>query len=257
MENSMFNSIGKKTKTALFLFSIGFSLTLSARENIGGTSGGGHRNTNNNNTVMGGCSAGSTQQEIQLNNVRTRILTDGDMWWDFAASIAKYEIPKGSNSYAQFAGSLWFGGYVNGVIHMSAMTYRQNGIDFWPGPLNPTDLSTSVQTCQTYDKVWTFNRSDVNNFYAYWKQYGSADPSTPTWIKDYPGTPDYAGASTNIPNGTISTAPLAGLNGVVYPMNYLAPYYDVNGDGLYNYSNGDYPAYIVPTHTVERGKCIR
>jgi len=257
MKNSTFNLIGKKAKTTLFLFSLGFSITLSARENIGGSGGGGHRNANSNNTVMGGCSAGSTQQEIQLNNVRTRVLTDGDMWWDFSASIAKYEIPKGSNSYAQFAGSLWFGGYVNNAIHMSAMTYRQNGIDFWPGPLNPVDLSISVQTCQTYDKVWTFNRNDVASFYAYWQQYGSADPNTPTWIKDYPGNPEYPGYNVDIPVGTTSSAPLAGLNGVVSPMNYMAPYYDVNSDGLYNYATGDYPAYIVPTHTVARGQCVR
>jgi len=254
----MFNLTGKKMKAALFLFSLGVSVTLSARENIGGSTGG-HRN-NGNNSVMSGCSAGSTQQEIQLNNVRTRILTDGDMWWDFAASIAKYEIPKGSGSYAQFAGSLWFGGYVNGQIHMSAMTYRQTGIDFWPGPLNPSDLSISVQTCQTYDKVWTFNKNDVANFHAYWLQYGSADPATPTWIKDYPGNPEIPGASVNIPNGTFSTnnnPPLAGLNGTPNPMNYLAPYYDLNTDGRYDYTTGDYPAYIIPAHNILRGQCVR
>src|SRR6201993_2136840 len=119
MENSMFNSIDKKVKAALFLFSLGISIAIPARENIG--SGAGHRNTNNNSVMAAGCSAGSFQQEIQLKNVRTRVLTDGDMWWDFSASIAKYEIPKGSNSYAQFAGSLWFGGYVNNQIRMSAM----------------------------------------------------------------------------------------------------------------------------------------
>ncbi|HXU26939.1 MAG TPA: hypothetical protein VN698_06870, partial [Bacteroidia bacterium] len=254
MKNSTFNSTGK-IKTALLLFSLGLSVTMPARENIGSSIG--HRNTSNNNTVMSGCTAGATQQEIQLNNVRTRILTDGDMWWDFSASVAKYEIPKGSGSYAQFAGSLWFGGYVNGQIRVSAMTYRQTGIDFWPGPLNPSDLSISVQTCQSYDKVWTFNRNDVNNFYAYWKQYGSADPATPSWIKDYPGNPDYFGTPVNIPNGTTSSTPLAGLLGTVYPMNYLAPYYDINQDGRYDYTSGDYPAYIVPTHTVARGQCVR
>ena len=259
MENSMFNSIGKKVKAALFLFSLGISITIPARENIGSSAG--HRNTNNNSVMATGCSAGSFQQEIQLNNVRTRILTDGDMWWDFSASIAKYEIPKGSNSYAQFAGSLWFGGYVNNQVRVAAMTYRQTGIDFWPGPLNPTDLSVSIQTCQAYDKVWTFNRNDVNNFYAYWKQYGSADPATPTWIKDYPGNPDYPGANVNIPNGTVSTTSLsynlAGLLGTVSPMNYMAPYYDFNSDGIYNYANGDYPAYIIPSQKIDRGKCVR
>ena len=245
-------------KTALFLFSLGLTISLSARENIQGTGGGGsnaggHRNSNNN-TVMSGCVAGTTQQEMQLNNVRTRILTDGDMWWDFAASIAKYEIPKGSNSYAQFAGSLWLGGWTNGnTLHTSAMTYRQNGIDFWPGPLNPTTLGIDVATCQAYDKVWTFNKTDVSNFYAYWLQYGSADPATPTWIKDYPGNPVYPGYTVDIPTGTNGN----GLAYVVSPMNYLAPYNDVNNDGRYDYSTGDYPAYIVPTHTVSRGQCVR
>ena len=261
MKKSTLNSINRKMKTAIFLFSLGLTISLSARENISGTggsgaaSGGSHRNANSNNAVMqAGCVAGSTQQEIQLNNVRTRILTDGDMWWDFAASIAKYEIPKGSNSYAQFAGSLWFGGYVGPTIHMSAMTYRQNGIDFWPGPLNPTDLSISVATCQAYDKVWTFNRTDVNNFYAYWLQYGVADPATPTWIKDYPGNPVYPGYTVDIPTGTNGN----GLANTISPMNYLAPYVDKNGDGQYNYSNGDYPAYRVNTSiTPGRGQCVR
>ncbi len=258
MKKSTFNSISNKMKTALFLFSLGLTISLSARENIQGTGGGGsnaggHRNSNNN-TVMSGCVAGTTQQEMQLNNVRTRILTDGDMWWDFAASIAKYEIPKGSNSYAQFAGSLWLGGWTNGnTLHTSAMTYRQNGIDFWPGPLNPTTLGIDVATCQAYDKVWTFNKTDVSNFYAYWLQYGSADPATPTWIKDYPGNPVYPGYTVDIPTGTNGN----GLAYVVSPMNYLAPYNDVNNDGRYDYSTGDYPAYIVPTHTVSRGQCVR
>ena len=160
MKMAGFNLSGKTIKKSLLIISLGFSVMLNAKENIGG--GMGHRNNggNQNNSVMlAGCTGGKTQQEISLNNVRTRILTDGDMWWDFTANVAKYEIPKGSNSYAMFAGSLWFGGYVNGAVRVAAMTYRQNGYDFWPGPLNPADLSTDIATCQAYDKVWQFNRS--------------------------------------------------------------------------------------------------
>ena len=137
------------------------------------------------------------------------------------------------------------------------MTYRQNGVDFWPGPLNPSDLSIDVSTCQAYDKVWTFNRADVSNFYSYFKEYGTADPNTPLWIKDYPGNTSYPGYMVNIPPATVGSLLSADLPTAISPMNYLAPYVDVNSDGIYNYASGDYPAYHLQTNTVARGQCVR
>jgi hypothetical protein len=254
MKKAILNSICKKMKTSLYVLSFGLSIAVSARENIPGTGGSaGHRNNNTNNGVMlAGCIAGAAQQEILLNDVRTRVLTDGDMWWDFSAGVSRYEVPKGSNSYAQFAGSLWFGGFENSVLHVAAMTYRQNGVDFWPGPVNPQTLSTDIATCQAYDRVWTFNRADVNSFYAYWNEYGAADPNTPTWIKDYPGNTSYPGENLSVPKGTYPI-------GTTLPMTYLAPYADVNLDGTYNYASGDYPKYNInpATSKVPRGQCVR
>ena len=126
-----YNTMKMKLATVLsFLF---IANLLSARENVNtpSSSGDGERLTNAQK-VLAGCTQGKTQTELKLNNVRTRILTCGDMWWDLNSN-PKYEIPKGSGSYASFAGSLWFGGYVNSQLRISAMTYRQNGIDFWPG----------------------------------------------------------------------------------------------------------------------------
>ncbi len=254
MKKEVFNLIGKKMKAFLFVLSLGMAVTLSAKENVPGSGGsGGHRNNNSNSVMAGSCIAGVTQQEILLNDVRTRILTDGDMWWDFTAGVSRYEVPKGSNSYAQFAGSLWFGGYENGNLHTACMTYRQNGVDFWPEPLNPFDLTIDVSTCQAYDKVWTFTRADVASFYSYYRQYGTADPNTPLWIKDYPGNTSYPGYMVNIPPTTVGN----GLSGAISPMNYLAPYVDVNSDGIYNYASGDYPAYHLQTNTIARGQCVR
>ncbi len=251
----------KAAKTSLLMMALGFSLALSAKENIPGTGGAAHRNVNTGqNSVMSNCIAGVTQKEISLNNVRTRILTDGDMWWDFTANVARYEVPKGSNSFAMFAGSLWFGGMVTpSDLRVAAMTYRQTGIDFWPGPLDPKDLSIDPSTCQLYDKVFQFNKTDVQNFYSYWNQYNTADPATPTWIKDYPGNTIYPGYNVNVP---VNTAQITGLNsaplaGASSPMVYLAPYVDVNSDGNYNYANGDYPAYNVSGIKVPRGHCVR
>jgi hypothetical protein len=227
-------------KSILLTVSVGLCLTSQARENV--NDGTLHRGNNTSVVLVSACTPGKTQTELKLNDVRTRILTDGDMWWDL--NNAKYEVPKGSNSNAQFAGSLWFGGYHNGGLRISAMTYRQNGIDFWPGPLDPATESVDAATCTAYDKHWIFTRSDVDNFYAYWAQHAAVDPATPSWIKDYPGSYDY-------PYYTV-TAP-----GLSIPMNYLAPYNDVNGDGIYNYADGDYPNYNVKGSPTNRGECVR
>src|SRR5687768_11795769 len=75
------------------------------------------------NNVAAACNAGSAQTDIEINNVRTRILTGGDMWWDL--TNPKYEIPKGSGDHSLFAGSLWIGGIdAGGQLKVAAMTYR-------------------------------------------------------------------------------------------------------------------------------------
>ena len=88
-------------------------------------------------------------------------------------------------------------------------------------------------------------------------QYNTADPATPTWIKDYPGNSLYPGSPVNIPANTVYNNNNAILSGATAPLNYLAPYVDVNGDGTYNYANGDYPAYNVSGTKVSRGHCVR
>ena len=208
---------------------IGLVSNLSARENINTPGEKSIPTSSDGLKVMAGCQAGTTQTEIKLNNVRTRMLTSGDMWWDL--SNAKYEVPKGSNSYSCFAGSLWFGGKVGGQLRVSAMTYRQNGIDFWPGPLDPGTVDIDAATCTKYDKHWRFNRSDVDKFYANLK---TPDPTyvTPTWIKEYPG---------NAPMPTTA-------------YNYLAPFTDMNNDMIYD-PVIDYPAYNVTSAPVAFGEC--
>jgi hypothetical protein len=230
---------------ALFVVSSVFG-----RENVpdtgnSGSGGGDHQRLSNANKVMTGCQQGTTQTEIKLNNVRTRILTCGDMWWD-VNSNPKYEVPKGSGSYACFAGSLWFGGYVNNQLRISAMTYRQNGIDFWPGPLDPATADVDAATCTAYDKHWRFNRAEVDEFYNKYAAATAGNPaatldpsySMPAWIRDYPGS-----APTNYDS----------LNDNLF--NYLAPFTDVNDNHIYEPDQGDYPRYNVTSEKVGQGNC--
>jgi len=226
-----------KTKiVALFALLLLVNTTFG-RENVNATvaeggSGDGQR-LNSVNQVLSGCAQGKTQSELKLNNVRMRLLTCGDMWWDLNSN-PKYEVPKGSGSYASFAGSLWFGGYVNGNLKISAMTYRQNGVDFWPGPIDPNTVDVAPDVCVAYDKHFRFNRADVDEFYANYPSNSSY--TVPTWIKQYPGS-----------------APTAYDAGEVY--NYLAPFVDVLGNGTYDWAEGDYPAYNVSGATFTQGNC--
>lgn len=243
MKATMYRSI-------LLMFSLSLCVSTQARENTNTPNEpGGDAHKQGFDQVLSGCNPGKTQTELKLNDVRTRILTCGDMWWDLANG--KYEVPKGSNSMAQFAGSLWFGGYHNGGLRVSAMTYRQNGVDFWPGPLDPKSVDITKDNCELYDKHWIFNRADVDNFYSYWKQYGAADPLTPSWIKDYPG--NYSAIYTQLAdNATDITSA-----GLPLTISYLAPYTDNNSDGFYNFADGDYPNYNVSGASVPRGQCVR
>jgi hypothetical protein len=181
------------------------------------------KTSNANKQVAEGCLAASSFIELDINDVRARINTGGDMWWDLQGN-AQYFIPKNTTKTSMFSGALWIGGLdVNGQLKLAAQKYRQSGIDYWTGPVK-TDGTASVDaaTCTEYDKQWVITRNDVAEFIAAYKE----DPSltnyvVPTCVKDYPAHGDWE-------NG--------------YP-RYLAPFFDKNQDGVYRYQDGDYPYY--------------
>jgi len=160
-------------------------------------------------TTAASCTPGTAAADLAVNNVRCRIMNTGDMWWDFTA--ARYEIPKGSGKHSMFAGALWIAGVDGaGNLKVAAMTYRQNGVDFWPGPLDE-QASTDASTCNLYDKMWRINRKEVEQFIA--------DNTMTQNILNWPGN-DAAG-------------------------NILAPFVDLNGNNLYEPLLGEYPGYAL------------
>lgn len=169
-----------------------------------------------------GCQEGVNFKWLDINNVRTRINTSGDMWWDF--SSAQYEVPKGSGKMSMFAAALWIGGKdVNGNLKLAAQRFRQVGIDFFPGPLS-TDNKAEItpDQCVKWDKLFKITRAEVDKFVA-WKNDPSIDPNytIPQSIRDYPA------------HGNVA----------LQQSKFLAPFYDVDNDLIYNPDNGDYPYY--------------
>jgi len=189
------------------------------------------RSAGNNAITSSDCLAASSQIDLDINNVRARILGGGDMWWDQGLAVARYEIPKGSNKFALFASSLWIGGIdAGGQLKVAAQTYRQTGNDFWPGPLDTIQSPSSKAICDKYDRHWKITRAEVEKF----RDDNSTVPAAGEYQNPSPGILDWPGNQ------------LPGVTGGYDKQ--LAPFYDnpsgPNGaDGEYNPADGDYPYY--------------
>jgi hypothetical protein len=157
---------------------------------------------------------------LNINRVKAEILNGGDMHWDiFGTGNASYEVPKGSNTHSEFAAALWIGGLDAGnQLHIACQTYRQNGNDFWPGPLDTTNATTNATVVNNYNKIWKVDYNDINNFI---NQFNLGNVPL-----SYTPTPDIV----NWP-----------AQGTGNNSRNLAPFVDVNGDGLYDWKQGDYP----------------
>ena len=120
------------------------------------------------NKLAANCDPATAQAELNVNNVRARIFNAGDMWWDLENS-ARYEVPKvapGSDQVRRnslFAGSLWIGGFnPAGQLQLAAMTYRQSGSDFYPGPIDTVRRNTKQTRCQVWDRIFEVTRDEIS-----------------------------------------------------------------------------------------------
>lgn len=173
------------------------------------------------------CRRGQGSAELNINNVRARINTSGNMWYD--GSTARYFVPKDGNSTAMYCAALWVGGTdANDQLRVAALRFGQDGDDFWPGPLT-VDKNASVDksVCEKWDKHFTITKAEVEYFVAGIEKDAagnviSVDASRATEaIKTWPAHGDVSKNQSK----------------------FLAPFYDQNGNGVYEWEMGDYPYY--------------
>jgi hypothetical protein len=178
------------------------------------------------------CTPPSTTTFLELNNVRAMVHTAGNLWQIPGQNYSQYEIPKNSGIMALFTAALWLGGTdVNNQLKLAALRYRE-GQDYWTGPLSKVFAETTYENCSKYDQHFITTQDMIREFSA-WYQAGISDAANgtstqsemfpeyevPKIIKEWPA------------HGDIS-------QGQDY---YLAPFYDYNEDGQYNWTDGDYP----------------
>ena len=164
---------------------------------------------------------------LEINNVFPTILGDGtyfipqreihvgDEWGDTYYNCTTWEVPAGSGKQTIFQHALWFGGLdAADDLHLAAYRFGQVGQDYWLGPLRTSDGSIDWMTSVKYHHIWNLTREEIDQFVA---NHGNAGYQVPEDILTWPAHGDEGYAAN------------------------LAPFVDVNGDGRYNPTDGDYP----------------
>ena len=92
--------------TTLVLVCLLLQNSLFAREYVGATK----KTTKSAKAETGveRCRRAQGSAELSINNVRARINTGGNMWYD--GNTARYYVPKDGSSTAMFCAALWIGG---------------------------------------------------------------------------------------------------------------------------------------------------
>ncbi len=187
-------------------------------------------------TTATGCQPAISAIDMDINNVRARLMTGGDMWWNLGEEVAAYEIPIGSGKSSQFAASCWIGGFdQQGQLKVAAQTYRQEGNDYWPGALNSNGKITP-DTCNLWDKFWKVDRSTINKFIQNYKTGADNSGSEFDVINQWPAAGNTSPASGKGAIGSDGKTHLY-LN----PNFTYAAFADLNGNGIYEPGKGEYP----------------
>lgn len=167
-------------------------------------------------------------KSLHINKVKAKTGNKGNLFFlRFEANpVSNYAFPPEQSAAGNiepttcFALAPWIGGFYNGQLHQSAQQYgsvSDGGIPYYPGPLLAGGtLDTNLAA--SFDRIWKIGRYDIEHFKWAWQQglvqSGAYLPSRD--LREWPG---------NHPqNGSV-----------------LAPFFDRNADGQYNYLDGDYP----------------
>ncbi|MFK7946234.1 MAG: hypothetical protein AB8G11_01500 [Saprospiraceae bacterium] len=220
-----------KTWLVMFVLS-GFALAVNAKEYV--PEGGTANPTNNTSTsttasYRADCGDAQAQTDLNINNVRARLLNGGDMWWDL--NDGRYiipNVPPGQEAVsALFAGAVWLGGFDDGGnLKLAAQTYRQTGNDYWPGPLERNSGETTNEACSRWDQHFTVHGATINEHIGAFNNDGFDCANVPDELKNWPGR---------------GNPFFADFEGWELPNQPLAPFYDENNDGIYNPCDGDFP----------------
>ena len=169
---------------------------------------------------------------LAANRVDARILTGGDFFWnrnDGKFAVPFVPGPPMAETSSIFAGALWLGGIdMGGNLKLAAQTYgNANGrMDYLPGPIDDNTSSTLPSGCEQFRNIWKINRGDILQVKEDFEENGTIDLPLPDDVLSWParGNPHFES-----------------IMGFPLPDQELAPFFDRNGNGLFEPMEGEYP----------------
>lgn len=126
-----------------------------------------------------------------------------------------FEVPRGSGKHSIYAGALWLGGKdTNGQLYVAIQAERQFGdAGYWPGPVGTVQ---GPNHNAVYDRIWKVSKAQIQQHKAHFFKSWYVMPAD---ILEWPG-------NGNTANGEAAK---------------LAPFVDLNNDGIYSPQLGEYP----------------
>lgn len=169
------------------------------------------------------CNAATSQSYLHINQIKAHLSSGGKVWGWTSTGRPAYIVDSTKSGIPLstiFTSAIWLGAIdeANGALKVAATTYSQSGNDFWPGPIDNETQSTDYVQCSKYDKHWKVHKVSIDKFIA-GEQLTEEEENE---IYKWPGKGN-------------SHFNLNHLN------QSIAPFYDVDGDDIYNPDNGDYP----------------
>jgi len=159
---------------------------------------------------------------LDVNNINANINSNGHLFWrksDTVNYILGYEFPKGSGKHTMFNSTIWIGGMdEDDSLRLAAELYNNEGNDFWNGPLSFMNgsIDCSEETATQWNRVWKLSKQEINFHIQHF------------------GDENYS------PIESIATWPAHG-EAEKHQAEMLAPFVDVDNNGIYQPMNGDYP----------------
>lgn len=175
--------------------------------------------------------AGQAIYNLDVNEATALLRSTGNYWFDgFNPGYLAPNNDKPPLAATIFAGGLWMGGTdASGNLKLSTVTFGA-GADspYQPGPLNINDGQPFASGCSDWDRFFMVSAQEVQQHLDDLADNGQIDGPVPARILGWPGRgnpwfQDIHGFS--LPNTTQN----------------LAPFWDGDGDGIYDPQAGDYP----------------
>jgi hypothetical protein len=158
---------------------------------------------------------------LNENNVSAHLRTNGVLFLDSLTQTGKYFVPKDDNISIIYSSEFWYAGKdEDNVLRLAGSRYADTGQDFFGGPFSSNDSYENTLYKSKYtNSIWTVTKNEIN-FHIL--NYLNPNYIPSNNIMNWPG------------NGDMSL-------GVVH---YLAPFIDLNNNGIYEPLLGDYPCIL-------------